>query len=316
MGTETQTANPENGGFQTVHSSSVPEALTLAIELIGEASVLGALIVLAFIWRPMRKTMRKYFPELHSEDHEFARRFQFLLVLGCAMALTGGVAYLIYKTNELATLQETTFIAAWSPFIATTSALYTMYRMLGVGFLLVAFLAMRKQIFSAERISKIEYAFFAVFLTIDFARARVSHAAASNFAPAFGVSMNFIHLFFKDVWIGGIIALVALLSPLIRKSSEPRIAAFALTAFSKITSVALGVAGIAGVYVVWLHLKSFSYLITTDWGKVFAVLSVFAAFLLLLRFFHQLYVEPTIVARSRKTTGRIIRRDCLAYSPS
>src|SRR4029077_406868 len=119
--------------------------------------------------------------EMISEDHEFARRFQILFVLGCLMAVAGGVAYLIYKTSELATLQETTFASAWSPFIATTSAFYTIYRMLGLGFLLIAFLAMRKQIFSAERISKIEFAFFAVFLMIDLARARVSHAAASNF---------------------------------------------------------------------------------------------------------------------------------------
>ncbi len=130
---------------------------------------------------------------------------------------------------------------------------------------------------------------------IDLARARVSHAAASTFAPAFGVLMNFVHLFFKDVWIGGIIALVALLSPLIRKSRNLRFAAFALTAFSRIASIALGIAGVTGVYVVWLHLKSFSYVLTTDWGKRFAILSVFAAFLLLLRLFDQLYFEPRIV---------------------
>ena len=200
---------------------------------------------------------------------------------------------------------------AWGPFIATTSALYTVYRMLGVGFLLIAFQVMRKQLFSAERFSKIEYAFFAVLALIDFARARVSHAAASTFAPAFGVLMNFVHLFFKDAWIGGIIALVVLLSPLIRKSRNLRMAAFALTAFSRIASVALGIAGVTGVYVVWLHLKSFSYVLTTDWGKRFAVLSVFAAFLLALAFFRPSYISsPKSWTRSRKA----MRRSCLASS--
>ena len=119
--------------------------------------ILGALLVLAFIWRPMRK----HFPEVNSDEHEFVRRFQFLLILGCVLALAGGIAYLIYKTNELASLQETTFAKAWGPFITTTSALSTIYRMLGVGFLLIAFQVMRKRIFSAERISTIEYALFA-----------------------------------------------------------------------------------------------------------------------------------------------------------
>ena len=291
VGNEKPGATTENGGFQTVHSSSVPEALTLAAELVGDAVILGALLVLAFIWRPMREQ----FADVRANEHEVSRRFQILLILGCMLALAGGMAYLVYKTNELATLRETTFAAAWTPFITTTSALFTTYRMLGVGFILIVSQVMRTQLFSAKRISPIEYALLAVLALIDFARARVSHAAAATFAPGFGVVMNFIHLSFKDAWIGGIIALVVLLSPLIRTSRNLRVAAYALTAFSRIASIAMGIAGVTGAYVVWLHLKSSSYVLTTDWGKRFAVLSAFAACLLLLRLFHQLYVEPRIV---------------------
>ncbi len=296
VGNERPSATTESAGFQTVHSSSVPEALTLAVELIGGALILGALIVFALIWRPMRK----YFPEVKSDEPEFVRRFQFLFVLGSILALVGGIAYLIYKANDLASLQETTFQAAWGSFITTTSALYTVYRMLGAAFLLIAFLVKQKRFLSAERTSNIEYAFFVVLMLIDLSRARVSHAAASTFAPAFGVLMNFVHLLFKDVWIGGIIALVVLLSPLIGNSRNARVAAFALTTFSRIASVAFGIAGVTGVYVVWLHLKSFSYVLTTDWGKRFAVLSALAAVLLLARLFAQLYCEPKIVEAIRK----------------
>jgi copper transport protein len=291
VGNEKPSATTEAGGFQTVHSSSVPEALTLSVELMADAIILGALLMLAFLWRPMRR----HFPELKSEEHEFVRPFQFLLILGCIMALAGGVAYLIYKTNELASLQETTFTAAWGSFITTTSALYTIYRMLGAGFLLIASQVVQKRLFSAERVSGIECALFSVLALIDLSRARVSHAAASTFAPAFGILMNFVHLFFKDVWIGGIIAFVVLLSPLIGNSRNAKVAAFAVTAFSRIASIAFGIAGVTGVYVVWLHLKSFSYVLTTDWGKRFAVLSMFAAFLLVVRLFSQLCCEPKMV---------------------
>lgn len=297
VGNARSSATTDSSGFQTVHSSSVPEALTLAVELIGDALILGALLALVFIWRPMRK----HFPEALSEEHEFVRRFQTLTLLGCVLALAGGLAYLFYKTSELATLQESTFAKAWGSFISTTSALSTIYRMLGVAFLLIALQIMRKRMFLSERILKIEYVFFAVLALIDFARARISHAAASSFAPGFGVLMNFIHLLFKDAWIGGIIAMVALCWPLIRKSRNLRLAAFALTSFSRIASIALGVAGVTGVYVVWLHLKSFSYVLTTDWGKRFVVLSVFAAFLLLVRFFDQLYAEPQIADAIKKS---------------
>jgi methionine-rich copper-binding protein CopC/putative copper export protein len=291
VGIQKANAPLDSGEFQTVHSSSVPEASTLALELIGNALILGSLVVLAFIWRPMRH----HFLQFTSEERAFARRFQFLIVLGGASSLAGGIAYLIYKTNELASLQGTAFAEAWIHLIGTRSALFTMYRMLAMIFVIIAVLAMRDRIFSSLRTTGIEYALFAVLALIDLARARVSHAAASAFAPAFSVFVNFVHLFFKDLWIGGITAMILLLSPLVGKSRDLRSAAFVLTAFSRIAAIALGVGGVTGVYVVWLHLKSFSFLLTTDWGKRFVVLSVFAAFLLFLRLCHQLYFEPQIV---------------------
>ena len=76
VGNEKPGAAAEGGGFQTVHSSSVPEALSLAVELIGDAMILGALLVLAFLWRPMRRL----FPEVKSDEAQFVRRFQFLFL--------------------------------------------------------------------------------------------------------------------------------------------------------------------------------------------------------------------------------------------
>ncbi|MFI5202111.1 MAG: copper resistance protein CopC, partial [Candidatus Kapaibacterium sp.] len=158
VGNERPSASTEAGGFQTVHSSSVPEALTLAVELIGDAFILGALIVLAFIWRPMRG----HFPELNSDEPQFVRRFQFLFILGCILALAGGFAYLIYKTNELSSLQETTFTAAWGYYITTPWGLYRVFGLLGAQFFLFDFNLINTRLFSAERTSKIEYAFFVV----------------------------------------------------------------------------------------------------------------------------------------------------------
>jgi methionine-rich copper-binding protein CopC/putative copper export protein len=295
VGRGTLATTAENSGFQTVHSSGVPEASTLTLELIGDALMLGAFVVFAWIWRPLRR----HFPEVKSVEDAFARRFQIMTFTGGGMALAGGVAYLIYKTNELATLQEMSFGAAWGPFLTTTAARYTIYRLLGAALVLAASKSKREQILAAGRISKPECGIFAVLALIDLARARVSHAAASTFAPAFGVFMNFVHLLFKDVWIGGLIAFVILLLLLINQVKNLRTTAFALTAFSKIASVALGFAGTTGVYVVWLHLKSFSNLLTADWGKRFVVLSALACVLLALRLFHQLYVEPTLVKANR-----------------
>jgi len=292
------------GGFQTVHSSGVPEAATLALELVGDAFVLGALLGLALIWRPLRRN----FPALISEESRFAARFKILFLSGCTLALAGGLAYLTYKTNELATLQGTNFARAWVPFLLTASAVSTILRMVGALALLLGLAIWGRKIVHLERISAAEYGGFVILALIDLARARISHAAASTFAPGLGVAMNFIHLLFKDAWIGGIIALVCLFSPIVRNSRDTRAAVFVLTAFSKIASVALGIAGVSGVYVVWLHLKSFSFVLTTDWGKRFAVLSVLAALLLAARLYHQLVAEPRLVRAILTNDGLLADR--------
>ncbi len=283
-------AAASNAEFQIVHSSSVPEAATVALELVGEALLLGALAVLAFIWRPMRK---KFFAvELSGHEEAVWKRARLIAVIGLILALAGGVSYLIYKTSELATLQESSFSAVFIPFVNTVSGLFTVYRMIGAIVFLCIFLMFGKTIAAGETVGAAERTLWIILALTALARARVSHAAASTFAPAFSVLMNFIHLFFKDIWIGGIAAFVLILAPVMRKLQNLKIAAYAMSVFSKIASVSFGVAGVTGVYIVWLHLKSFQNLLTTDWGKAFIILSVFAGLLAALRVFHQLYFEP------------------------
>jgi copper transport protein len=304
VGTGQPGAAAERGGIQIVHSSGVPEALTLALEVIGDALVLGALLVLVFIWRPARR----HFPEVSADEGRVAGRLRALVVAGCSLALAGGAAYLLYKANELAGLEGTSFGAAWTSFLTTTSARFTVYRMIGAGMILVGWFLRERALLAAQRITATDNALFLLLALVDFDRARISHAAASSFAPALGVFMNFIHLLFKEAWIGGIIALVTVLSPLIARWRDARIAAFAFTTFAKIASVSLGVAGVTGAYIVWLHLKSFSYVLTTDWGKRFVVLSVFAVFLLALRLFHQLSCDPALAdSIQRQDTRQTMR---------
>jgi copper transport protein len=304
VGTEQRRAADETGGFQIVHSSSAPEALTLALEVTGDALVFGALLVLVFIWRPGHR----HFPELSADEVRAARRLRTIVVAGGSLALIGGAAYLLYKANELAGLQGTPFGAAFTSFLATTSARFTVYRMIAVGLVLLGWFTRERDLIAAERASITDGALFLLLVLIDFDRARISHAAASSFAPALGVFMNFVHLLFKEAWIGGIVALVFLLSPLIGRWRDARIPAFAFTMFAKIASVSLGVAGVTGSYIVWLHLKSFSYVLTTDWGKRFMVLSVFAVFLLALRLFHQLYCDSALVEAIRTRNARQLSR--------
>jgi hypothetical protein len=135
-------------------------------------------------------------------------------------------------------------------------------------------------------------------------RARVSHAAASEFLPVFGIFVNAVHLFFKELWIGGAVAVAAFVFAFrttgdgARKSLAGR--------FGRLAAVACAVGGPTGAYIVWMHLKSFANL-QSDWGDRFFVLSVLAAFLIVARIATTVATRtyPQYIARTFAAEGGI-----------
>ena len=141
-------------------------------------------------------------------------------------------------------------------------------------------------------------------LAFTYTRVLSSHAAASHFHPHISVFINFIHLVFKDLWVGGVIVL-ALTA---RKMLELR------TKFSKLISWALVLGGSSGAYVVWLHLKRLGNILTTPWGHWLIVLSVLGGALLVLHIYQiwkgprrsVLIAEAIVGAALLLATSRII----------
>ncbi len=293
-------ANPQaqSTSFQINHSSSIPEGLTIGAELVGEALLLGLLVMIAFIWRPFRK--KHFVNALEQEEDGFTKRIGWIIIACFILAAGGAIAYFVFKTNELKNLQQVAFAQAFWAFFTTLSARYTLYRLITVTVLSFTFLFSLKKILAREKLTKTEIFLFACLAIIDLMRARVSHAAASNFYPAMSVIINGIHLLFKDLWVGGALALLILWAPIIKKLKNLPLMANVLLAFSRISIVALAVGGVTGVYVVWLHLKDFGAAFTTDWGRLFIILSVFAGGLFTMRMLQQLWILPKII-RSLKS---------------
>lgn len=271
--------------FQIQHSSALPEAITIWLELLGQALLIGALVVTMFIWRPLRKRLEIAF------DKELQKRFSMVTIVGVILVLTGTISYLVLKSAELQQLQQISLLQAFSTFATTVAGQFTVYRLVLAVIFFLVFLQMKKNINQNQRITKAELLLFGLVLAMALARARVSHAAASHILPEFSVFVNFVHLVFKDLWVGGIAAIVFIILPILKRLKDTSATQLSFTSLSKILSIAFGVAGITGAYIVWLHLKSPENLFSTDWGIRFIVLSVFGASFLTLRLFHQLIAE-------------------------
>ncbi len=269
-------SSPATGdaGFEVSHSSTSAEALTLWLELLGHAMLLAVVVAYLFIFSRDRLN-----DKVRTRIHLFALVGFFLVLAGC-------VGYLHLKIRALGDLSNISRIEALQLLAHTTAGKYTFLRLAAaIGFIArLAWIETRRRGDALALWTMLGLALFS-----EFARARVSHAAASDFYPAFSVLINFIHLVFKDLWVGLVLLLAVVRTPLGDISVDLR------GRISKVLALCFIVGGVTGSYIIWLHLKDPSYILTTDWGIRFIWLSVFGGLLFLARMFQEV-IRPSRTA--------------------
>lgn len=283
------------GQIQIQHITTIPQATVLWIELLGQSLLLGALLLIVGIWQfaPMGNGTRS------DDEYGIERRARRLVIAGVNCIVIGVVSLLVLKTFDLEQLRSSAFIPTLRIFAQTLDGMHAIIRLaLALAFGVVFFVFRNRRIITSY-ISANNIVLILIMVGMALSRARVSHSAATHFFPAVSIGITALHLLSKELWIGGLIALVLLLFPLMRKITPVTQLATLLVSFSKIISIALGVAGATGAYITWLDLKKPSYLFASEWGSRFIILLIFAGLFFALRMLNQLVVER-IVARSMR----------------
>ncbi len=171
---------------QVAHLSSWPEATTIWIEILGQAILLGSLILLLI------------FAEYANE------RIIGLMYLGSFLVFLGALSYLLLKILDIG-----------QGFLLTTSGVYALVR-IAILAIFVILLKLRKN----EKI----LLFLTLLMVLD--RTRVSHAAATHFHPYLTIFIHFLHLSAKELWVGSLIAMIWVFLPSIyRRGSAERVVA-------------------------------------------------------------------------------------------
>lgn len=277
-------------GVQVEHRSDWPDAVTIWLELLGDAIGLGCLVLLSVVWRPA-----KHRGVSDDVRRETGKRLRMLLMLASLLIFAGGVAYLVAGGIELSADQGAAWMHGFLPFLHTVAGRSAVFRMV----LGIVFCTMLERelpsLLAGGRTGRREQIYYILWCVIALLRAEVSHAAASNFHPEFSIFVNAVHLFFKDLWIGGLVVLVFGYLPAFMKQKDGA-SMRALLRFSDLCVLALTGGGVSGVYIVWLHLKSIANLTTTHWGGEFLALLSFAALFLFFRLEQQLVSYPALLA--------------------
>ncbi len=266
--------------YQVVHSSPAPEAVTIWLELLGQACIAGVLL----LWW----LCRKRFPQVDA-------RFRTIMWIGAGLIVCGTAGYLYLKADELRLAQETSFNLALQQFASTAAGWSALLRLI-VG-IVIAFVA---QFLSQPGKKYYEWCALVLLLLVSaYVRSSISHAAASTVAPQFSIVVNFIHLLAKEAWVGMLVVTSACMLVELQRRNDAILAAHFLTSLSRYIAVAFGIGAVTGCYIVALHLKNFSNVGITHWGMQFIILCILAGFLLFMRWYNAFVEERIVVSWSR-----------------
>lgn len=278
------------GTTEVSYSSKAPEAVLGFAGLFGESIFLAVLVLLYVLVRTVPAHM-------YASMQTLLERLVTHAVTFAAVAFLGsGAITLLRKSLELAALQEIAPVEALLVYAQSSVGTFAVLKLACAVIFVGLFIANRKRLFTLSR--PVFLALSAALAAILVMQSYVSHAAASLFLPELSIVVTFIHLVSKEFVIGGILIMLALSIALYERNVE--LLRGILVRFDLYASWALLFAAVSGVYVTWLHLKSFESLTHTEWGERFIALLVVTCMLGVFRLFHQFYLDPRVQERKSR----------------
>ena len=158
-----------------------------------------------------------------------------------------------------------------------------------------------------------------------FANSATSHNSAVTFIPSLAVSLDWLHFMAVSMWVGGLFYVSTILLAAIRHRAKLTVEesaiqepadlsnrilshnveknrvihyylALLLPRFSLVATVSLGVIGISGLYMAWIHLTTLDSLFITTYGNILVIKLAAALPLILLGGYHQLKLHDVVVS--------------------
>ena len=148
-----------------------------------------------------------------------------------------------------------------------------------------------------------------------FSNSLVSHNTALTFLPSLAISMDWLHFMAVAIWIGGLFYISAVLLDIIRTAAKAKtkfenysstsissdkiesayFLALLLPHFSVIATISLGIIGITGLYMAWIHLHTAEALFDSSYGNILIIKLSAALPMVVLGAYHQLKLHRSLV---------------------
>ena len=329
--------NQQQTQTQTVtYVTSTADALLRWPLIVSQTAVVGGIMAYFVLQRGVGR--RGFSNNLSSHPNQFSidmslsakKRFVLILVAGGLSIAISATALVFLQASYLdaeatgsdqyvsTTLQ--TLIFNSSTGVVWTIRIATSVVIAGLALLYFA-LAKRKTKFQTKSSSAILLAILAAGAVSIFSNSMLSHNSAATFLPSVAVFADWVHFMAVSAWVGGLFYFSAVLLFAInsngRKTGESAAAyhlSVILPRFSLIATASLGIIGVTGLYMAWIHLHTLDSLFYTPYGSNLIIKLSAALPMVLLGAYHQVKLHKGIVLMA--SIGGSKKKDEGGYSTS
>lgn len=279
---------------------------TGAPEILRAVSRWFALMTLAMvvaIWPMWVLVLRPAISPAWQAGPKLARRARSFAIVALVLALVADIVALLVQA--FATIAEGGYIG--SVITTVTQTRYGTLWLVRIGLLLVWAAAMLGVSWWWPRRTRIAtVAVFVVSALLPIPFSMLAHAAAQTVGRATAIAFDVIHLLGASVWIGGVLALLFVLTPTLNDLTPPGrkvVLSIALPRFSVMALAAWAVMVITGLYNGWLQVGSLAALTQTPYGQTLMIKFALLVPLLALGAFNLLVVTRKIKRANTEEAG-------------
>jgi copper transport protein len=157
-----------------------------------------------------------------------------------------------------------------------------------------------------------------------YSNSMVSHNTALSFLPSLAISLDWFHFMAVSIWLGGLFYITLILFMTIRlsiikngntnetvsRSSDINIVrdtsyflALLLPYFSLIATISLGIIGVTGLYMAWIHLHSVDAIFTSSYGNILVVKLLLILPMVILGGYHQIKLHGSLMTVASLSKG-------------
>jgi putative copper export protein/methionine-rich copper-binding protein CopC len=303
---------PDNVGNQQTQAQTVTYVTSTADALlrwpliVSQSAIVGGVIAYFVLQRGGGfSSLSRNYNQFSFDLKLFARkRFVLILIAGAVSIANSGTALVFLQASNLdtgtgsdlylSTVRSLIFDSpagtVWSIRIATSitiAALAFLY-----------FVLAKRADVQTKSSSAILLAILVAGAASIFSNSMLSHNSAAAFLPSVAVFADWLHFMAVSAWVGGLFyfSAVLLLSIKSEKAGESAYhLSVTLPRFSLIATASLGIIGVTGVYMAWIHLHTLDSILYNPYGNNL-IIKLSAAFpMMLLGAYHQVKLHKNIV---------------------